>query len=108
LPSASDGYRRFSSPDLLVRADITYLRQDFSLSQKVADAAPWPEMQRFDYLVRSRTLTEQQAAAYQAEFAKITTPSPYRQAALAALRHLTDLDAGVTAAAWREVLEGRK
>jgi hypothetical protein len=104
LPGASDGYHRFSSPDLLVRADITYLRQDFSLLQKVADADPWPEVQRFDYLIRCRVLTEQQAAAYHAEFAKRQTPSPYRQAALAALRNLTGQDAGISAAAWRDAV----
>jgi hypothetical protein len=40
-----------------VRADITYLRQDFSLKQLVKDAKPWPALQRFDYVVRQRPLT---------------------------------------------------
>lgn len=108
-PSGSAYYSRVSpfpdtSPGILVRADITYLRQDFSLLQKVADADPWPEMQRYDYLVRTRALTEQQTAAYHAEFAKRETLSPYRQAALAALRSLTRQDAGRSATAWRDAL----
>src|SRR5205085_5805773 len=58
------GYSQGGSPDLLVRLDVTYLRQDFSVFQPVADAAPWPEMQRFDFLVRTRQLTDEEAAAY--------------------------------------------
>lgn len=106
LPSASDGYSSFRSPDVLVRADITYLRQDFSLAQKVENAKPWPEMQRFDYLVRTRVVSEKEATAYRGE---LTTagPSPYHAAALAALRRLTGRDAGTTAAAWREALKNR-
>ncbi len=48
------GYSPFASPDILVRADVTYLRQDFSMKLPVKDAAPWPEQQRFDFLVRTR------------------------------------------------------
>jgi hypothetical protein len=40
--------------DIFVRADITYLRQDFAVMQKVERAKPWPELQRFDFLVRTR------------------------------------------------------
>lgn len=104
FPPPSDGYGRFSAPDILVRADVTYLRQDFSLVQKVANAEPWPELQRFDFLVRTRVLTEQEAKAYQAEFAD-GAPSPYRQAALSALRRLTGQDAGTTAKEWRAALK---
>jgi hypothetical protein len=91
------------SPDILVRADVTYLRQDFSRMQKVQNAAPCPEMQRFDFLVRTRILTDAEAKAYQAELAKQKT-SPYRHAAQTALRALTGRDAEPTAAAWRKVL----
>jgi hypothetical protein len=64
LPPPSMGYDRSASPDILVRADVTYLRQDFSVLQPVKDAAPWPELQRFDFLVRTRTLTPAEVAAY--------------------------------------------
>ena len=60
LPSPSEGYDN-SIPEVLVRLEVTYLRQDFSLLQPVADANAWPEMQRFDSLVRTRTLSEQEA-----------------------------------------------
>jgi hypothetical protein len=90
--------------DLLVRADVTYLRQDFSLLQKVADADPWPDLQRFDYLVRERVLTDEEALAYHGQLAAREEMSPYREAALNALRQLTGQDAGATAQAWREAL----
>jgi hypothetical protein len=103
FPTSADYYSRFRSPDLIVRADATYLRQDFSLMQIVADAEPWPAMQRFDFLVRTRVITEREAKAYQTEFADAAA-SPYRQAALNALRRLTGQDAGATAKEWRVAL----
>ena len=93
-----------NAPDIVVRADITYLRQDFSRMQKVPDAAPWPPMQRFDFLVRTRILNEVEARISQAEFARQEPNSPYRQAAVFALRGLTGRDAEPTAAAWRKAL----
>ena len=76
--------------------------------QKVPDAWPWPEMQRFDFLVRTRILTAAEAKRHQAEFARLEKTSPYRQAALNALRRLTGLDAEPTAAAWRTLLANKK
>jgi uncharacterized protein involved in exopolysaccharide biosynthesis len=93
LPSPSEGYRP-SSSDLVVRVDVTYLRQDFSVYQPVADANPWPEMQRFDFLVRTRVLTDEEAEAYRAQLDRREpgSPSPYRRAVVAALRDLTGRD----------------
>jgi hypothetical protein len=105
LPSPAHGYG-FSSPDILVRADVTYLQQDFSLLQPVKDAALWPEKQRFDFLVRTRTVPAEAAAEYRA-WVQEQGPNylaPHRQAALAALRALTGRDAAPTAQAWRAVL----
>ena len=71
-----------------VRADITYLRQDFSVQQHVEDSGKWPEMQRFDFLVRTRKLGA-------AEVAKLPPPpavSEYKDAILIALRGLTGRD----------------
>ena len=72
----------------------------------VADANPWPEMQRFDFLVRTRTLSEADAKAYAALFVN-KEPGvlpPNHRAALAALRELTGRDTEPTAAAWRRLL----
>jgi hypothetical protein len=41
---------------IFVRADVTYLKQDFSVPQPVERPGPWPTMQRFDYLVRTRPM----------------------------------------------------
>jgi hypothetical protein len=106
LPSPAQGYQNGPSPDILVRIDVTYLRQDFSALQPVGDANPWPEMQRFDFLVRTRELTDEETDAYREQLAPKEPGqlSPYRRAALAALRELTGKDAEPTAEAWRRLL----
>ncbi|MDY3555961.1 hypothetical protein R5W24_005107 [Gemmata sp. JC717] len=106
LPAPSQGYRQ-SSPDLMVRIDVTYLRQDFSARLTVPDAQPWPDQQRFDFFVRERAVSDEEAGAYREKL----TPkepgvlSPYHKAALAALRELTGKDTAPTAAAWRKLLD---
>jgi mono/diheme cytochrome c family protein len=106
LPPPGEGYQR-STPELMIRIDVTYLRADFSAALPVKDAHPWPEAQRFDFLVRERTLTADEAVAYRAALApkEPGVPSPYHKAALAALRELTGKDAAPTAEAWRTLLE---
>jgi hypothetical protein len=49
----------YASPGgIFARADITYLRQDFSVVQTVApdDCNQWPAEQRFDFMVRQKKL----------------------------------------------------
>jgi hypothetical protein len=86
MPSPAAGYQP-SSSDLVVRIDVTYLRQDFSLYQPVLDAQ---ELRRFDFLVRTRELTEEEAAAYREKLARgdPRQPSRYQQVVLAALLEL--------------------
>jgi hypothetical protein len=113
LHKPSDGgYQRTLpfSPDIVVRLDTTYLRQDFSLMMPVANAHPWPEMQRFDFLVRTRQLTPTEAHAYEpcCETEEPGRLSPYHRAALYALRELTGRDTEPTAAAWRKLLKIQK
>jgi hypothetical protein len=102
----SSGYGSDASPDIFVRTDVTYLRQDFSVMMKVEDAKPWPEMQRFDFLVRTREVNADEAAKCRNELAKLGTP-PAHAAAHYALRELTGHNNpnGMTAAAWREALK---
>jgi hypothetical protein len=91
-----------------VRADVVYLRQDFSLVQPVANAHPWPNQQRFDYLTRTRELSPEEVdhlALKQEEPAG--EPYPQKRAVLWALRELTGLDAGENGAHWYRALEGR-
>jgi hypothetical protein len=106
LPTPFQGYGS-SSPDLMVRIDVTYLRQDFSAMLPVPVENPWPEMQRFDFLVRERKLTCDEADDYRAQLA-LKEPgvlSPYHKAALAALRNLTGRDTAPNAQAWRKLLD---
>jgi hypothetical protein len=98
---------RSSQPELLVRLDVTYLRQDFSALQPVADAQPWPEMQRFDFLVRKRVLSAEEARGWEEQLNKRAEGelSPYHRASLVALRELTGKDTEPNAAAWRRLLK---
>jgi HEAT repeat protein len=88
---------------LLIRADITFLRQDFSAQQAIAvtPGAP-PERFRFDYILRNRPATKverDRAHATSAEDGNY----PQREAVLFALRELTGRDAGTSTAAWQDV-----
>lgn len=109
VPSPSQGGYRSDIPELLIRLDVTYLRQDFSVSLPMKDAHPWPSNQRFDFFVRERVLSEEEAT----EFRTKLTPkeagvlSPYHKAAVGALRELTGKDAAPTAEAWRKLLAAR-
>jgi RNA polymerase sigma factor (sigma-70 family) len=79
-------YYREPTGDLIVRADVTYLRQDFSVAQPVEQAGPWPAMQRYDYLVRNRPLT---SSEYFHRTRQAPLPTyPQREAVLYALKEL--------------------
>ncbi len=80
--------RQPSADDIFVRADVTYLRQDFSLTQPVENAVPWPTAQRFDFLVRTRAATEKDMAK------KPATVPAWREAVLFAIAGLKKVPAG--------------
>jgi HEAT repeat protein len=101
-PSMNMEYYSLRPGITIVRADITYLRQDFSLNQVVKDPGKWPAMQRFDFLVRTRELTPAEAAAEQP---KGHVDVEYRQAINFALRALTGIDAPPSAQEWRKALK---
>jgi HEAT repeat protein len=86
---------------LIIRGDITYLRQDFSVLQPTAAALNGgpPTRTRFDYFVRTRNAT---AAEKQALNRATPAPTyPQREAVLYALRGLTGVDEGPTTVAWQ-------
>ncbi len=83
----------YDTSKVFVRADTTYLRQDFSVVQPVPNPGPWPSHQRFDYLVALRQAKASEPAADDAGRAA---------ALLFALRGLTGADRGTTAASWEE------
>ena len=94
----------------MVRADTTYLRQDFSLLLPVENAAPWPALQRFDFLVRSRVIDGAELATLlekvQARPADFLSEN--HKAALDVLRRLTGQNAEPNQAAWQRVLQENK
>ena len=90
------------SPDIMVRVDVTYLRQDFSLALPVKKSAPWPAKQRFDFLVRNREVSPEEAKQYADRLAK--GPQPYHRSAQTALRTLTRRDAA-SPSEWRALLK---
>ncbi|MBI3411570.1 MAG: HEAT repeat domain-containing protein [Planctomycetes bacterium] len=88
-----------------VHADTTFLRQDFSTLLPVADAAPWPTMQRFDFLVRTRPALRSELTQWQElQAQRGNSLSPHRAAVVYALRELTGQDEGTSAEAWRKAL----
>jgi phage FluMu protein Com len=87
-------------PGLFVRADVTYLRQDFSVPLPVENAGKWPAIQRFDFLLRERPATSAEAEVSSSE-----SNAEYHQALLFALRELTGADAGESAADWQQWLK---
>jgi hypothetical protein len=83
-----------------VRADISYLRQDFSVTLPDEHAAPWPRQQRFDFLTRLRTVSPGSVPAR----TESSSDYPQRGAVLYALRGLTGKDAGDSSTSWRKLL----
>jgi hypothetical protein len=82
-----------------VRADVTYIRPDFSVMQPVEKAAPWPKVQRFDYVVRTRPATAEEVD--RAEKRSTGASYPQRESALAALRGLSGQDLGTSTEDWQ-------
>ncbi len=83
---------------IFARADVTYLRQDFSVPQPVEAHGVWPASQRYDYLVRVRPANADELLA----LARRTDTYPQREAVLFALNRLTGKDRG--ALDWEGVL----
>jgi hypothetical protein len=92
---------------LFVRADLTYIRQDFSVVQPVAHPGKWSGNQRYDYVLRTRPLTKTEQTAYQKVEKENKSPKSYPQqeSVLFALRELTGKDYGSTYADWTAGLQ---
>lgn len=80
LPPLTQYYE--STSGRFVRADITYLQQEFSVPQPVALPGAWPANQRYDYMVRERPITSSDikvVRTYSAlQTAIVTRPLPLR------------------------------
>lgn len=89
-----------------VRADTTFLRQDFSLVQPVSNPGKWPGQQRFDYLLRTRKATAKEVSFLQGlqKEKKLDAPYQQREALLFALREVTGTDLGSLTEKWLPLL----
>jgi hypothetical protein len=95
---------------LLVRGDITFFRQDFSVQQPslVTSLSSKAFECRFDYLVRTRILTPEQLRRQKKHF-PAAGESEQRQALLFALRELSGKHAGPSAQDWKvAMLDAKK
>ncbi len=86
-----------------VRADITFLRQDFSVILPVKAASPWPDEQRFDFITRVRPAKDKELKELSATPAK-SGNYQQREAVLYALRKLTGQDGGDSTEKWRGLM----
>jgi len=96
-----------SAVSFTVRADVTYLEQDFSVVQPVKDSAPWPAEQRFDYVVQKKRLTPAEAE----KVARQISQSPNRNwnAIVFALQELTgEKPADNSSRNWKLITSGRE
>jgi HEAT repeat protein len=91
-----------SSP-LLVRPDVTFLRQDFSIQFPIGIPGIAVQGVRFDYVTLTRPLTSAERKAQKQQAPPDPTAFPQRDAILFALRALTGKDVGATTEAWRQL-----
>ncbi len=86
---------------LMVRGDITFLRQDFSVQLPMAGPATGaPAMVRFDFVVRNRPATPTETKQWQG-LAAGPQSYPQRDSVLGALRALTGQDLGDSTESWQ-------
>jgi hypothetical protein len=83
-PPSTPAY--YNSSGLFVAAEITYLRQDFSVVQPVTNPGKWPTHQRYDYLVAVRR------AGGAAAVDRPNLKGPYQRAIGFTLRELSGVD----------------
>ena len=97
-----------STPKVLtqtfVRADINFLRQDFSVVQPVPKHGRlWPADQRYDYLIRLRPLSARDLASWQDKVKDYRPAEPQRESLLYALRELSTENPGPAAEDWKRL-----
>jgi hypothetical protein len=90
----------YDGPGDFVRADVTYLHQDFSVTLLDKYAGAWEHGRRFDFVTRLRIISPSERADMPAS----SIAYPQRDAVLYALRGLTGKDGGISSTRWREQL----
>ena len=107
LPPLYYGSEGGTAVPFAVRADITYLEQDFSVVRPVENSGPWPSEQRFDYVVQKKKLTPKEAEQVARKIN--ATPNRNRNAVIFALRELTgETPADNSSNNWRNIMATRK
>jgi hypothetical protein len=86
--------------NMLVRADVQFLRQDFSITFPFKPVFGSMQGFRFDFVVRTRQLKGEELRDWKKQEVANAKTFPQRNAALFALRSLTGQDAGPTTEAW--------
>jgi sugar lactone lactonase YvrE len=104
LPPAFSREYYASNTGTFVRADVTYLQQDFSVPLTVKSPGHWPGAQRFDFLVRERPARPGEGTHGAGES---RPASEYKRAVFFALRELTGHDPGPTVEDWKRLFLGR-
>ena len=77
----------YDSGGYSVRADITYLQQDFSIVRPVENPGPWPSDQRFDFVVQNKKVIKGNVGKITRQMSKKRNQN--RQAVIYALQKLT-------------------
>jgi HEAT repeat protein len=85
---------------VLIRADVQFLRQDFSITFPPGRNFPSVDGLRFDFLVRTRPLKPAEVQEWKQQPKPDATAYPQREATLYALRAVTGEDAGPTTEGW--------
>jgi hypothetical protein len=97
IPGASGGVW---ANKVLIRADVQFLRQDFSVTFPPGGSYSSAGGLRFDFLVRTRPLKPAEVQEWKNQTEPAASAYPQREAALYALRAVTGQDAGPTTEAW--------
>jgi hypothetical protein len=106
-PGSSSPYG--GSVGTFVRADITYLKQDFSLEQPVRNPGAWPAEQRFDFLLRRRAVNNlEHTALLLAKNPRLADSFPQRDAVQHALTALGRVGAAPRAEGARTAADTEK
>lgn len=96
-PARSTGSPYYGPPVKdAIRADMTFLRQDFSAMLKSKDGKP----ERFDFFIRTRQAKPEDLIGLSDNYMDY----PQRRAVLRALRKITGQDGGDSPGRWRELL----
>jgi HEAT repeat protein len=86
--------------NLLIRADVQFLRQDFSVTFPLKPVFGTLQGRRVDFVVRTRQLKGEELRDWRKKEHTIASTYPQRESVLKALRALTGKDAGSDTEAW--------